>query len=129
MLDQEKQIETAKAEGKTLPTFPPLISTRAANGAILPAIKANTESLEQNRVRVEDLSPKIQAGLKKRLEGLSDAEREVEETAIKAEIQAGEQTKERLSRLWQSQDEERRKRKEQGKETMGDRITALLRFR
>jgi hypothetical protein len=128
MLDQEKQIEAAKAEGKPIPKFPPLLSTRAANGAVLPAVQANVESLERNRIKVEHLKPKIQAELKKRLEGLTDEERELEEKTIKAEIQLGEQTKERLSGLWQSQAEERQKRKEQGKETFGDRITALLKF-
>jgi hypothetical protein len=126
MLDQEKQVEAAKADGKPVPTFPPLLSSRNANGAPPAVAKA---TFDDNRHEASDLPPKVQAGLKKRLEGLTDDQREVEERAIKAEIQAGEQVAGNLGKLWGIQDEERRKRKEEGKETIGDRITAMLRFR
>jgi hypothetical protein len=71
----------------------------------------------------------VQKGLKKRLEGLKDDEREVEERAIKAEIQAGVQVAEQLGSIYEKQAEERRIRKEQGKETIGDKITSIFSFR
>src|SRR3954452_17121114 len=91
MLEQEKQIEAAKAEGKPIPSFPSLLSSRKA-------ISTSTavSSLDDNKNQASDLPLKVQAGLKKRLEGLTDEEREVEERAIKAEIQAGEQVAESL---------------------------------
>jgi hypothetical protein len=128
MIDQEKQIEDAKEKGLPVPTFPPLLSSRKAGSAITsPTTMGST--LDDNRVKLSDLPPKVQAGLKKRLEGLNDEEREVEERAIKAEIQAGEQVISSLGKVYEKQEEERRIRKEQGKETIGDKIISIFGFR
>jgi hypothetical protein len=120
MLEQEKAIEAAKAEGRPVPSFPPLLSSNSKN---LPV------PIDESGLRPSDLKPKIQKGLKKRLEGLKDDEREVEERAIKAEIQAGVQVAEQLGSIYEKQAEERRIRKEQGKETIGDKITSIFSFR
>ena len=53
----------------------------------------------------------------------------MEERAIKAEIQAGVQVAEQLGSIYEKQAEERRIRKEQGKETIGDKITSIFSFR
>jgi hypothetical protein len=119
MLEQEKAIESAKAEGRPVPTFPPLLSTKSKHP--LPPI-------DDSGLNASDLKPKVQKGLKKRLEGLSEEEREVEERAIKAEIQAGVQVAQQLGSIYEKQAEERRIRKEQGKETIGDKITSIFRF-
>ncbi|KUJ09720.1 uncharacterized protein LY89DRAFT_597623 [Mollisia scopiformis] len=124
MLDQEKAIEAAKAEGKPIPSFPPLLSSRSKS-TTSPA----PHNLEDNRVKAADLPASVQKGLKKRLEGLNDEEREVEERAIKAEIQAGEQVAASLSTIYEKQAEERRLRKEQGKETIGDKLSSVFGFR
>jgi hypothetical protein len=71
----------------------------------------------------------VQASLKKRMEGLSEPERRVEEMAVKAEIQAGEQIAEQLGTIYDKQAEERRKRKEEGKERIGDRISSIFGIR
>jgi hypothetical protein len=107
-----------------VPTFPPLLSKS----------KFSTPTIDQpakddNKLKPSDLRPSVQASLKKRLEGLNDEEREVEERAIKAELQAGEQVAERLGSIYEKQAEERRIRKEQGKETIGDRIHSIFGFR
>ena len=120
MLEQEKLIEAAKAEGTPVPTFPPLLSSRSKD---LPV------PIDEGRLQPSDLKPTVQKGLKKRLEGLKDEEREVEERAIKAEIQAGVQVAEQLGSIYEKQAEERRIRKEQGKETIGDKITSIFSFR
>lgn len=120
MLEQEKAIEAAKAEGRPVPTFPPLLSSKSRN---LPV------PIDDSGIQPSDLKPKVQKGLKKRLEGLNDEEREVEERAIKAEIQAGVQVAEQLGSIYEKQAEERRIRKEQGKETIGDKITSIFSFR
>ncbi|PMD50924.1 uncharacterized protein K444DRAFT_544942 [Hyaloscypha bicolor E] len=120
MLEQEKAIEAAKAEGRPVPSFPPLLSSNSKN---LPV------PIDESGLQPSDLKPKIQKGLKKRLEGLKDDEREVEERAIKAEIQAGVQVAEQLGSIYEKQAEERRIRKEQGKETIGDKITSIFSFR
>jgi hypothetical protein len=128
MLDQEEAIEKAKAEGKPIPSFPPLISSmpKAAKPAAAPT---SVKTLDDNRVQPSDLPASVQASLKKRLEGLNDQERRVEELAIKAEIQAGEQVAQQLDTIYDKQAEERRKRKEEGKERIGDRISSIFGFR
>merc|ERR1712225_97187 len=86
-------------------------------------------NLDENKLKPSDLPPKVQAAFKKRLDGLSDEEREVEERAIKAEIQAGEQVAQSLGNIYERQAEEKRLRKEQGKETIGDRVSSIFGFR
>jgi hypothetical protein len=120
MLEQEKATEAAKAEGRPVPTFPPLLSSTSKN---------SVNPVDGSRLQASDLKPKVQEGFKKRLEGLTAEEREVEERAIKAEIQAGVQVAEQLGSIYEKQAEERRIRKEQGKETIGDQITSILSFR
>jgi hypothetical protein len=85
--------------------------------------------LDDGGLNASDLKPKVQKELKKRLEGLNEGEREVEERAIKAEIQAGVEVAKQLGSIYEKQDEERKLRKELGKETIGDKITSIFRFR
>lgn len=127
MLDQEKAIEAAKAEGKPIPSFPPLLSRSKTS---TPSTVPSTQStVEDNKTQPSDLPVSVQANLKKRLEGLNDEEREVEERAIKAEIQAGEQVATQLGSIYEKQAGERRKRKEEGRETIGDKITSIFGLR
>ncbi|TGO22496.1 hypothetical protein BPAE_0165g00110 [Botrytis paeoniae] len=121
MIDQEKQIEEAKAEGRPVPIFPPLIS-KSRSGQ-------SDSAQENNKLKASDLSPKVQASFKKRLEGLNDDERLVEERAIQAEIEAGEQVAGQLGKIYEKQDEERRQRKEQGRETISDKFFSVFRGR
>jgi hypothetical protein len=116
MLDQEAAIEAAKVEGRPIPPFPPLVTT-----PIAPI--SGTNQLDPS-----DLPPAVQKQLKKRLDGLSDEEREVEEKAIKAEIEAGEQVAGRLGSIYQKQEEEKKTRKEQGRETIGDKLSSIFKF-
>jgi hypothetical protein len=124
MLDREAQIEAAKEAGKPIPTFPPILSAQK------PATASPTQAVDQTTsepdIKPSDLSPAVQAQLKKRLEGLDDKERELEEQAIAAEIRAGEQVAGQLGKIYQKQEEERRQRKEQGRETMGDKLSSLF---
>ncbi|EKD14462.1 hypothetical protein MBM_07183 [Drepanopeziza brunnea f. sp. 'multigermtubi' MB_m1] len=124
MLAQEKAIEDAKTEGKPVPEFPPLLSKSSSKLS-----GAEHLSEEDNQLQVSDLPRKMQAEFKKRLEGLSDEEREVEQRAIKAEIQAGEQVARNLGGVFEKQAEERQARKEQGKETIGDKLASVFGFR
>jgi hypothetical protein len=116
MLDQEAAIEAAKAEGRPVPVFPPLVTAPIAP-------TSGTNQLEPS-----DLPPAAQKQLKKRLGGLSDEEREVEEKAIKAEIEAGEQVAGHLGSIYQKQEEEKKTRKEQGRETIGDKLSSVFKF-
>lgn len=124
MMAQEKQIEEAKENGLPAPTFSPLLSTRPTGSALSTPPMSST--LGENKTKPSDLPAKVQAGLKKRLDGLNDEEREVEERAIKAEIQAGEQVAATLGKVYEKQEAERKIRKEQGRETMGDKISSMF---
>jgi hypothetical protein len=128
MLDQEQAMEAAKTEGKPIPTFAPLLSEQ---GKFMPSPTAPKpqSTPEDNKVRASDLPASVQASLKERLVGLNDEERELEERAIKAEIQAGEQVAERLGSIFEKQEEERRIRKEQGKETIADKVSSIFGFK
>jgi hypothetical protein len=129
MLDQEKLIEEAKAEGRPIPTFPPLISsskTKVAKPAAQPVPVKVPDNTELNPA---DLPAPMQTSAKQRLEGLEGEERKLEEMAIKAEIQASEELAGHLGSIYEKQAEERRKRKEEGKERIGDKIQSLFGFR
>jgi hypothetical protein len=127
MLDQEKAIEEAKAEGRPIPTFPPLLSSSKSKVPKAPTNTAPKATLEDNQVQASDLPPKVQEALKKRLDGLSEDQRILEERAIKAEIQAGEQVAGHLTTIFEKQEAERKKRKEEGKETIADKVTSIFR--
>jgi len=136
MLDQEAAIEAAKTSGKPIPEFPPLLSSSTPSTSPSTTKKKSSTppgaahaNLDENKLKPSDLPPKVQAAFKKRLDGLSDEEREVEERAIKAEIQAGEQVAQSLGNIYERQAEEKRLRKEQGKETIGDRVSSIFGFR
>jgi hypothetical protein len=122
MLDQEKAIAAAKAEGLPVPEYPPLLSSKMPSKTPAPPI-AGIE------LDVSKLPKNTQIALKKRLEGLIGEAREVEERAIRAEIMTGHQVQTELSGIWEKQDLERQQRREEGKSTIGDRVTELLRFR
>ena len=127
MLDQERAIEAAKEAGEPIPLFPPLLSSKRKTSTS-DSQKSQTD-LDDDKLKASDLPASVQAGFKKRLESLDGEEREVEERAIKAEIQAGEQVARNLGTIYQKQEEERKQRKEQGRETIGDRISSIFGFR
>ncbi|RDL40899.1 Uncharacterized protein BP5553_00878 [Venustampulla echinocandica] len=119
MLEQEKAIEDAKAEGKPVPSFPPLLS------APKPKLADDDNPHKRRVAEIDDLREKVQKPLKKKLEGLTGLERELEERAIKAEIEAATQAAEQLDVINRQQAEERKKRQEQGRETVTDRLRSL----
>jgi len=126
MLEQEAAIEAAKAEGKPVPTFPPLVATTQKK----PNKEVDATSTSgAGDFNPSELAPAVQATLEKRFKGLSDKEREVEQQAILAEVQASEEAAHRLNSIWEKQAEERRQRKERGRDTIGDKLTAIFKFR
>ncbi|EPE30318.1 hypothetical protein GLAREA_13041 [Glarea lozoyensis ATCC 20868] len=115
MLDQEKAIETAKAEGKPIPAFPALLKAQMA--------KANVaQDLEKPEFDISSLAPRSQNPLKKRLEKFEGVEREIEELAIKAEVAAAAEMSGKIDHVGRQQLEERELRKAQGRETIADKV-------
>ncbi|KAH8816539.1 hypothetical protein F5884DRAFT_776589 [Xylogone sp. PMI_703] len=118
MLDQEKEMEAAKAEGRPVPSFPPLLTSSN------PGLSKADPSAQTPRNDIQ-----IPEAAKERLKDLKGIERELEESAIKAQLAAEAETAQNLQAIWRKQDEERQKRKEQGKETIGDKVFSMFRFR
>lgn len=127
MLDQEKAIETAKAEGQPIPKFPPLMSS-----APIPTPTGTEPNSQPNtpttttKLQPSDLPPEAQEQIKERLKGLKDDNREVEERAILEEIWAGEKVAGKLGSIYEKEREERRKRREEGKETLSDKVSTFF---
>ncbi|CCU79407.1 hypothetical protein BGHDH14_bgh04314 [Blumeria hordei DH14] len=125
MLEQEQAMEAARSEGKPVPSFPPLLSQKPIVDW-KPESEVIRKDVDDAHLQPSDLKESIRSKLKERLEGLTPAEREVEERAIQAEIRAGEQLSGNLTSIYEKQNEERRLRKERGKETLGDKVSSIF---
>jgi predicted HNH restriction endonuclease len=107
MLEQEKEIEAAKNEGRPIPVFQPLVPQN--NGAPAP------EPNEQMKKLWE-----------KRLEGVSEAERITEEAALRSELQVKTNVARQVKQIRDDQAIEREARKAEGKTTLMDQISGLF---
>ncbi|KAH0559804.1 hypothetical protein GP486_003680 [Trichoglossum hirsutum] len=125
MLEQESIVEQAKADGRPAPVFEPILSSPDQNGNHKKPSTLATMSPKPT-MTVDQFSPDARAQLRKRLEGLTDEERELEEKAIAGEIAAGEQLAGRLTDIYNEQKRARLERKEQGKQTLEDSIRGLF---
>lgn len=110
MLEQEAAIEVAKKEGREIPKLEPVFTAPAsARDAEMPPLS-------------EDARRKW----KEALEKLPEEDRAAEEEAMKAELRAKAQMVSQIQGLWQEQAEERKARKEHGKETVTDKISSFV---
>jgi hypothetical protein len=130
MLDQEQAVEEAKAARLPVPTFPSIISSSTLQAQSRTQSKPAEHSSEKTSLpsEIEALKPHIKEQLKDRLEKLSPEEREVEQKALQMEIAAGENVGHQLNKVFEEQDKARKLRKEQGKETFGDKISRLFKW-
>ncbi|MCJ1390606.1 hypothetical protein MMC18_003467 [Xylographa bjoerkii] len=129
MLDQERLAKEAKDAGLPIPTFPSLMPSAKSTGAAasaktLPATGPASEvPLPQD---LEELKPRVKAQLRERLKGLSPEEREIEEKAMAMEIAAGETVGKQIGKIYEETGKAKQLRKDQGKETFGDKISSLF---
>lgn len=129
MLKRERAVEEAKAAGVPVPTFPDILSASTASSPpsttqTPPAAGSSAEpTLPPD---FEGLKPKVQAQLKERLKDLSPEERALEEKAMAMEIAAGETVGKQIDKMFEEQAKAKKLRKEQGKETFGDKIGSLF---
>ena len=129
MLERERAVEEAKAAGREIPQFPPILSTGTPTES-----SSTTQSLPSNLpneqipldATLDQLTPKVKAQLRDRLKGLTPEERDIEMKAILAELTAGETVSQKVDYLHEEAAKARRLRKEQGRETMGDRIMSIF---
>lgn len=111
MQAQEAEIDAAKAEGRPIPTFEPLIPKQAVR------------SLGPER----DLTPEQQTDLRERLLKVPEEERAAEEAAVRAEFRSKAEISARVHGIWEQQDRERAERKQRGEETVWDRVSGAFR--
>lgn len=126
VLDQEREMERARKEGREPPVFTPLLNEAAAP-SVNPAGRAGTGSSATPRTSpFPEPSPATLSAWKERLEKLPPEDREAEEQALRAEHRAKAEMAAQIHGLWQEQAKERETRKAQGNETFIDRFTALF---
>ncbi|KAI1501179.1 hypothetical protein F5X99DRAFT_210731 [Biscogniauxia marginata] len=113
MMAQEAEIEAAKAQGRPIPKFAPLITK---NGVA--AARAAADQYE--------LTPEQQETLKAKLEKVAEEDRPTEEAAIRAEMRAKAEIASRVEGLWKQQEMERQARKESGQETVWDKVAGTF---
>ena len=124
MLEEERLTNEAKEKGEPVPAFAPLIADQsgtleAARGGFLRDGNGVEDSTQQI---LAHLSAEKRAVLEKNLENLSPLEREVEEKAFAKDILLAEQLGRELDHKREQQMAERRRRKEEGREGVGDTV-------
>ncbi|KAL2154725.1 hypothetical protein VTH82DRAFT_3401 [Thermothelomyces myriococcoides] len=112
MLDREREAEQARAEGREVPAFKPLLDDHDDNN--------NTAA-----AKVPEPSAATLASWKEKLEKLPPEEREAEEKALRAEHRAKAEMAMQIQKLWDEQAKEREARKAEGKETIMDKFESL----
>ncbi|MCJ1245209.1 hypothetical protein MMC30_002410 [Trapelia coarctata] len=128
MLERERAVEEAKAAGLPIPTFPDILSSSKSTPSTTtqmtpPASAENPVPLPPD---LEGLKPKVKAQLRDRLKDLSPEERALEEKALAMEIAAGKTVGKQIDKMFEDQAKAKKLRKEQGKETFGDKISSLF---
>lgn len=111
-MQQEAAIEAAKAEGKPVPKFEPLVPKKPIVQSLAPEFEL---SLEQQQL------------LKTRLEKVDEIDRPAEEQAFRAELRAKAELTGRIRGIWDQQAEERKARQEAGQATTWDRVMNVVR--
>ena len=138
MLAQEAAIEEAKTSGLPTPTFAPILSpekpqstsqqlpqpttlssSSSSSAAAAPIADAGDAELELSATTKALLRPESQGNLLKRLKELPPSEREVEERSVQMEARASREIGERVREV----EEGRKKRREEGKASVGDTIS------
>jgi hypothetical protein len=113
MLDQETAINTARKEGRPIPTFAPLLGK--------PASGRTDDGMD-----LSSLDSETQKRWKEQLDKLPEHERPAEIEALKAELRAKNEMASAIQGLWQEQAKEREMRKAEGKETVSDKVRSLF---
>ncbi|KAK8072424.1 hypothetical protein PG996_005772 [Apiospora saccharicola] len=111
---QEAEVEAARAEGRPIPKFQPLVPRQPVLGQAT-AIAAKDELTEEQ-----------QAMIKERVAKVDEQDRMAEEMAIRAEIRARQDAAARLQGIYKEQELERQRRKEMGEATTWDKVVGTF---
>ena len=133
MLDQEAAVAKAKEEGAPIPKFEPLMGkVSVSDQAAAPPTstdnspKAGAPEQSETSGAIAKLNPQVQKQIQEKLEGLSGLEREIEEKALVAEVTASQEVNQNLKSIFSKEENERRIRREEGRETIMDRFATLF---
>ncbi|KAK4465535.1 hypothetical protein QBC42DRAFT_294264 [Cladorrhinum samala] len=114
MVEQEREIEKAKAEGREAPPFEPVFR------------KLEPVAARDAKVKVPAPSEETVQSWKEKLEKLPEEDRAAEEEALKAEHKANAEMAARIHGLWQEQAKEREERRKKGEATVFDKFKGYL---
>ncbi len=123
MLAQEKAVEEAKAAGRPVPTFPPILSSSAATPQD-PVATSSPSQMDKDELpplsqgTAAYLTPESAMALRKRLKKLDPLEREAEQSSVIAEMEAAKETVRHIDDIRGAKD----KRKQEGREPPEDRV-------
>lgn len=136
MIQQEEEMEKAKAEGRPVPKFESILSKRnvaeamsgvsSSGKAAVPIAEIGKSSSSMDDTDVwKQIKPEVREEYQKKLESLSPEEREIERMAIVGEIRAQTGVAKQLEQTFIEERVARMKRKEAGQATIGDTIKTL----
>lgn len=108
MMAHEAAVEKAKQEGTPVPVFETVVpKSKTKADVVLP-------------------SDELQQQWKEKLDKLPESEREVEEAALRADLQAKADVAGRVQQIWDTQKEERKTRQAEGTSTFMDYLSTLF---
>jgi hypothetical protein len=134
MLQQEAEMEKAKAEGRPMPKFESVLSKRNVAQAMSGTSSSSTavSVAEIGKPTISDdaeiwsqIKPEARKEYKKKLETLSPEEREIEKMAVVGELRAQTGVAKQLEQTFVEERVARLKRREAGQATFGDTIKTL----
>jgi hypothetical protein len=130
MLQQEAEIEKAKAEGRPEPKFESVLSKRNVAQAMAVSSSSSTVPVAEigkpNALDEEDvwsqIKPEARKEYEKKMQDLSPEEREIERMAVVGELRAQSGVMKQVENTFVEERIARMKRKEAGQATFGDTI-------
>jgi hypothetical protein len=136
MLEQEAEMEKAKAEGRPVPKFESILSKRNVVEAVggtssaprkaVPVAEIGKSSTISDDIEVwSQIKPEVRKEYEKKLQSLTPEEREIERMAIVGEIRAQTGVSKQLEQTFIEERVARMKRREAGQATFGDTIKTL----
>lgn len=134
MLEQEAEMEKAKAEGRPIPKFESVLSKRNVaqamggvsqnTGTAQVTGAGNLNSQDESDIWAQ-IKPEARKEYEKKLENLTPEEREIERLAVIGELRAQNGVAKQLEQTFIEERVARMKRKEAGQATFGDTIKTL----
>ena len=133
MMEQEAEMEKAKAEGRPMPKFESVLSKRnvvqamsaTSSAATVPVAEIGKPNNSDDAEIWNQIKPEVRKEYEKKLDTMSPEEREIERMAVVGELRAQTGVAKKLEQTFVEERVARMKRKEAGQATFGDTIKTL----